>query len=62
LTLLLQNVGDGTQNTLGIIGVFVSRYISLSDAIAFGAVVAVETWYGIVSGAVRLRCHLLTGC
>jgi hypothetical protein len=39
-----KNAGDSFSNTLGIVEAFSGPYVSLADAIALGAIVAVEAW------------------
>ncbi|KAJ7874806.1 heme peroxidase, partial [Mycena olivaceomarginata] len=41
-----ENVGDGFNNTLNILGIGASRYVSLADTIAVGAIMAFENCGG----------------
>jgi hypothetical protein len=40
----MENAGDSFSNTLAIVQAFSGPYVSLADAIALGAIVAVEAW------------------
>jgi hypothetical protein len=42
---MAKNAGDGFKNTIPLITAFTGPQISLADAIALGAVHAVEAWY-----------------
>jgi hypothetical protein len=40
----LKNAGDSFSNTLGVVQAFSGPHVSLADAVALGAIVAVEAW------------------
>ncbi|KAJ7144387.1 hypothetical protein C8R44DRAFT_865318 [Mycena epipterygia] len=39
-----ENAGDGFVNTVGVLVNMANRYISIADALAIGALLAIENW------------------